>query len=211
MAKSKMNDILDSVELFHRFMIFVPSRIIKLESEMDNDNGDEHGVSFSMSSYFLKNLAILESMSHDPITIIFSTNGGEIEQGFAIYDAIKASPCDTTMKVYGCAYSMGSIILQAADHRLMSPNSSLMFHDGSSFASGNSFETVNMALHNQALGKKCDTVLFEKMNEKRAKDDKALMARHSLDIASLKSKWLFAEEAIELGLADAIDTSPIGG
>lgn len=211
MAKSKINDILDSVETYHRFMVFIPTRTIKLESEIDNDNGDEHGVSFSMSSYFLKNLTILESISLEPITIIFSTNGGEIEQGLAIYDAIKASPCKITMKIYGCAYSMGSIILQAADHRVLSPHSAIMYHDGASFAAGNSSETVNMALHNQILGKQCDDILFERINEKRVKDDKALMSRQSFNTSSLKSKWLTAAEAVELGLADAIDTSPIGG
>lgn len=211
MSKSKMFDVEDSLELFHRFSIFVPGRVIKMESERDLDNGDEFGVSYSMSSIFLKNLAALEYINHDPITIVLNTSGGDVVQGLAIYDAIRNSPCEITIKVYGAVYSMGSILLQAGDRRLMSPNAALMFHDGSSSAEGNSYETVNSALHNQALGQKCSTILLARINEKREKDNNAHMARHSFDIQDLKSKWMFAEQAVELGLADAIDTSPIGG
>lgn len=211
MGKLKKNEAEDQIELFHRFMILAPSRIIKLESEFDSDTGDEHGVSHSMSSVFLKNLMILEAINHDPITIILNTSGGSTEHGLAIYDAIKNSPCEITIKVYGMAYSMGSILLQAADHRLMSPNSSLMFHDGTSGSEGNHSESLNMAAHSQAISKRCDDILFDRINVKRQKMNMALMSRRTFDNMSLKSTWLFAEQAVEFGLADEVDTSPIGG
>jgi ATP-dependent protease ClpP protease subunit len=208
-AKSKNNKfedyVLTCIEDFHRFNVFPPTRTIKLESET-SDDGEEMGVSHSMSNYFLKNIAILESMNHDPITVILNTYGGDIFQGIAIYDAIKASPCHVTIKVYGSAMSMGSIILQAGDERVMMPNASLMFHDGSSGSGGNSYESKNMAEFNRIAGQRFDTILFDRINEKRDKDNKARMARKTFDDMCLRSKWMFAEETVDMGLADRIES-----
>jgi len=205
MGRRKNGDIIESIEHFHRFQLFVPGRIIKLESDTDSYDGDEYGVGYSMSSYFMKNIEILESMNHDPITILFSSGGGDIIQGMAIYDRIKSSPCHVTVKVFGCAMSMGSIILQAADDRVMSRNSSLMFHDGTSYAAGNNHETRNMANFMFDYGKRIDTILFNKINEKRDKDNTAHMSRRTFDDLSLKSQWMFAERAVKEGLADRIE------
>ena len=43
----------------------------------------------------------------------------------AIFDAIKICRSHVTILVYGQAESMSSIILQAADKRIMMPNSTL--------------------------------------------------------------------------------------
>lgn len=209
-ARGKKNGfedyVLDSIEDFHRFQVFVPSRLIKLESEQNSEDGEEFGVSYSMSSYFLKNMTILEAINHEPITIIFNTEGGNEIQGLAIYDRIQMSPCHVTVKVFGCAMSMGSIIMQAADDRVMSANSSLMFHDGVTFSGGNHYEAKNMADFALALGRKGDSILYEKINEKRDRDNKAHMARKTFDDMCLKSKWVFAEEAVEMGLADRVES-----
>ena len=205
--KTNLEDyVVDSIEDFHRFQIFVPKRIIKLESEQNSEDGEEFGVSYSMSSYFMKNITILESISLDPITVILNTEGGSVLQGLAIYDAIQSSPCHITVKVFGCAMSMGSIILQAADERVMMPNSSFMLHDGVSFAGGNNYEAKAMADFNLALNRRCDTILYSRINEKRDKDGMAHMSRRHFDNMSLKSKWMFAEETVELGLADRVES-----
>lgn len=201
--------VLSSIEDFHRFQIFAPTRVIKLESDLDVEDGDEHGVSYSMSSFFLKDMEILESMNHKPITVLFNTQGGDIIQGMAIYDRIKASPCHVTVKVYGCAMSMGSIILQAADDRVMAPNAALMFHDGNSYATGNNYETRNMANFLFDYGKRIDTILFDRINDKRDKDNLAHMSRRTFDDMSLKSQWMFAEKAVKEGLADRIEQPTI--
>lgn len=197
--------VLGSIEDYHRFHVFAPTRIIKLESELDTCNGEGYGVGDSMSGPFLKNMDILESMNQKPITIIFNTNGGDVIQGMAIYDRIKASPCHVTVKVMGCVFSMGSIVLQAADDRVMYPNSALMFHDGNSYSAGNSYENRNMANFLFEYTKKVDTILFNRINEKRDKDNLAHMGRRTFDDMSLKSQWMSAEKAVKEGLADRIE------
>ena len=95
----------------------------------DYENG-ESGVDSFMAEYFIKGLHVLERGGDKPITIIMNNPGGDWYHGMAIYDAIKNSKCHSTIKVYGHAMSMGSIILQAADHRVMMPHSRFMIHYG---------------------------------------------------------------------------------
>ena len=65
-----------------------------------------------------------------PITILLNSFGGCWYNGMAIYDAIHDSPCHVTMEVLGSAMSMGAVILQAADDRVIHPHATLMIHDG---------------------------------------------------------------------------------
>ena len=90
----------------------------------------ETGVDHFMAEYLIKGMHSLESKNKKPILIIMNNPGGDWYHGMAIYDAIKSSPCECTIKVYGHAMSMGSIILQAADNRIMMPNSRFMIHYG---------------------------------------------------------------------------------
>jgi len=205
--KRVKDDILDAIEIYHRFSIFPQARIINLTSELSED-GEEMGVGHSMSDPFLKNLAILESISKDPITVIHNTEGGDEAQGMAIYDAIKASKCHITIKVIGTCMSMGTIILQAADDRVLTPNAAIMAHDGQSGSViSNHYEAANSAKFFEMYGKRCDDILYARVNEKRIKDNNALMSRRSFNDMILKGKYIFAEEAVELGLADRIETS----
>ena len=57
--------------------------------------------------------------------------GGEWSDGMAIYDAISMSRSYITIIAYGQAESMSSIIFQAADRRLITPNTYFMSHYGS--------------------------------------------------------------------------------
>jgi len=202
--KKVRNDIVDSIEIYHRFNVFPQARIINLIAET-SEEGDDLGVGRSMSHPFLKNLSILEAISKDPITVIHNTDGGDEFQGMAIYDAIKYSKCHITIKVYGSCMSMGSIILQAADERILMPGAGIMIHDGTSFAGGNHYECANAAEFYKQYGKMCDDILYARINEKRNKDNHALMSRKTFDSMILKGKYIFAKEAVELGLADRID------
>lgn len=107
----------------------VETRTIYMGS-MGSTDGGEDGVDHVMAAYFIKGMHFLESRGKANICIIMNNIGGDWYHGMAIYDAIKCSPCVCTVKVYGYAMSMGSIILQAADERVMMPNSRFMIHYG---------------------------------------------------------------------------------
>lgn len=113
----------------------VDGRTIYMGS-MDSYEGDESGVDNVMAEYFIKGLSILERISDKPVFVIMNNPGGDWYHGMAIYDAIKYSKCYIEIKVYGHAMSMGSVILQAADSRIMMPSSRFMIHYGYDGKSG---------------------------------------------------------------------------
>lgn len=202
MAKaSKDKEIID---ILHEYGVYIPTRTIWLESSQD-DEGDEHGVNYSMLITFLKNLHLLESLNKNPITIVLHTGGGTLDDGIAIYDAIKSSPCHITIKVVGIAMSMGSIILQAAEHRILSEHARVMFHLGNGHAGGNhSYEALNAIKSGIALMEKADDIIYNKIKDKMSKNGKTF-SRSAFTKMNYNGKWMNAQEAIDHGLADEIE------
>jgi ATP-dependent Clp protease protease subunit len=120
----------DELEKFHDYEIFVPTRTIYLGSVMADVEGQESGTDAIMAEKLIKNMHFLEQLSKDPITIISNNLGGSWHHGMAIYDTIKNSPCYVTMRGCGHVMSMGSVILQAADERVLTREAVVMVHDG---------------------------------------------------------------------------------
>ena len=91
----------------------------------------EPGVEYSMANRFIRNLNICMRANPDkPVVIHMKTCGGDWTEGMAIYDAIKSCPMPVTILNYTHARSMSSLILQAANKRVMMPHSYFMYHDG---------------------------------------------------------------------------------
>jgi ATP-dependent protease ClpP protease subunit len=123
----------DDIDKFIDYDIYLPTRTIYMGSISSDESGNEIGVDHILAERCLKTLHILDTQApagDKPITIIMNNYGGDVRHGMAIYDAIKDCKNHVTIKVYGGAMSMGSIILQAADRRIMSQNSRLMIHYG---------------------------------------------------------------------------------
>ena len=132
------------------------------------------------------------------ITIVFHSPGGSVLDGLALYDsiaALKDQGHHITTVVRGYAASMGSVLLQAGDKRVVGPRSWVMIHEVSS---GN-------------VGKVSDQE-EDLQTTKRFQDQLAeiLAERSTLSVEQLKRKfrkkdvWLNAEQSVELGLADEI-------
>lgn len=189
----------DDVDKFHDYGIYIPRRTIYMGSVDVSVEHGESGTDSSMVEFFIKNLMILEGMSDDPITIIMNNIGGDVNHGLAIYDAIKNSHHDITIKAFGSAMSMGSIILQAADHRIMSPNASQMLHYGTWAFDGHAKTGQKIAKENERQDQWMEQMYLEKILEKHP----------DYTIAKLKKildhdTFLNAREAVDLGLADKI-------
>lgn len=189
----------DDVDKLHDYHIYIPSRTIWMGAIDDNLEDFEPGTDFRMAETVIKNLTILESISKDPITIIMNNPGGDVYHGLAIYDAIKACESQVTVKVFGSAMSMGSIILQAADERIMSPNSVQMVHYGYIGAAGH----VKTVYRHIEEGKRIDSwmenMYLEKIREKIpdfSKQRLSGMINHDCFFTAAKS--------VEFGLADKI-------
>jgi ATP-dependent protease ClpP protease subunit len=126
----------------HQHNIDIANREIYLYNF--NAVDENPGVDYRMAQNFIKNVRILDSISHDDILIHMHSVGGSWFDGMAIFDAIKMSKSHATILVYGQAESMSGIILQAADHRVMAPNAYFMSHYGSQSFDGDYLSYQNL-------------------------------------------------------------------
>jgi len=171
-------------------------------------DGTEPGVEYMMATTCIKNLHLfLHQSLTEEVIIHLHTCGGDYTEGMAIYDTICAMPYYVTIVSYTHARSMSSIILQAADKRMMMPNSYFMFHMGELALEGE-VKTVNSEVEfsNKQdktmiqiyADKACESEKFKKMS-------KAKVRRTFVDYMNRKGDvFLTADEAIYWGLADEV-------
>jgi len=191
----------DDTDRFFQYNIDIGSRTLYMGSSSD-DEGDESGTDYEMAQYVIKGLHVLESQSKNgdkPITIIMNNVGGNEYHGLGIYDAIICCKNHVTIKVYGHAMSMGGIILQAADERIMSPNSRFMMHYGTFSISANTKDAYKWVEDNKKIDKFMEDLFLEKIKEKKPKFTRAALQK------MLQSDWICsAQDALEYGLADIV-------
>jgi ATP-dependent protease ClpP protease subunit len=218
----------DSVDKWFIHNLDTDNRVLYMGS-VDKTSEYESGVDHLMAESFIKGLHVLESKNSDEITIIMNNPGGEWYHGMAIFDAIQNAKCHCTIKVYGYAMSMGSIILQAADKRILMPNSRFMIHYG-----GTSFDDASLPLIEKWISEErrinydMEEIYLKAMLDKEEKEGHGYLAKTLSSIlespktlsrkAELKKEELrlilkemlnfdtilTAEETVDLGFADEI-------
>ena len=87
----------------------------------------------------IERLRELANEGRGPINLYVNTAGGNVTDGLAIHDAILqlvADGIEVTVTVQGMAYSMGSVVLQAASpgRRFSFPHSWIMIHEPAKWA-----------------------------------------------------------------------------
>ncbi len=125
--KSKEADI---TQRFFDYDFHSETRTVYLGEATYTSEGSSMGIDPAVAKNFIKGLHILNSSSNQSIRVVMSSPGGSIFEGFAIYDAIRASPSPVDIEVLGQALSMAAIILQAGRKRLLHPNALFMMHEG---------------------------------------------------------------------------------
>lgn len=194
----------DDIDKFHDVGLYLPTRTLYIGSEGVDESG-EAGVDFEMAKVAIKNLHILDSINKDPITILMNNPGGNTYHGLSIYDAIKGCKSHVTIVVFGHAMSCGSIILQAADERVMAANAVQMIHYGSGSASGHSKTFEKLGQEEARLNQQMESIYLLKIKEKNP----------TFTLSKLKKlldhdTFLTAQQSVELGLADRVKTEDTG-
>ncbi len=186
-------------ELDHYFEhnIHVARRTLYLGSHSAVD-GTESGVDYEMFASFLKGLTFLDSMSADPITIHLSTDGGDYYHGMAIYNAIRASRCYVTIIAWGYACSMGAIILQAADERLLTRDCVVMIHDGPTSMSGDSKAFEAWGRYSGLTRKAIYRLYRDRMRDTRP------ITMAMVEKLCSTDRIFSATQAVNMGLADCV-------
>lgn len=132
------------------------------------------------------------------IEIQINSPGGEIFSGFALIDFVRdlrRSGHHVTTLAIGKAASMGGVILQAGDTRVMGANALMLIHEGSLGAVGDFGEVEDrIALMKLMHGRILD--LFAE----RSKVSKRFIQTHW----KRKDWWLTADECLKHGFIDEV-------
>ena len=150
-------------------------------------NGDVDG---ELYDFLMQGLAMINlggNKEMEKTTIVLSTYGGDVYFGLAMYDAIKVFAGQTKIICSGPVMSAGTIILQAADERVMMENSHLLVHYGME-VNGD----TNTKIQHEMLQKRMKAVLIDKCSAKPATIKKWFT----------KESYFDTKRAIEVGLVD---------
>ena len=129
-----------------------------------------------------------------PILLYVVSNGGEVDSGFELIDAIEASKTPVYTINLGYQYSMGFLIGLAGHKRFATKNAKFLMHDGSNFVWNSG-------------AKAQDQMDFNRRVEARIRDyviSHSKVSPEEYD-SKLRVEWyLFADEAKEKGFTDFI-------
>jgi len=150
-------------------------------------------IDYSVLDDFLPCMDMLDS-DPGPIRIVLSSPGGEVEPGFAMYEAIKMARNPVTIEGTGFVGSMAALVLQAGRKRLLSPLCRFMIHDGRASNDGVMKEVLAFAKECQVQHQKYCEVLAQRtgMSVRKVK-------RYCND-----ETYMSAAQAVSLGFADGI-------
>ncbi|MFG2913348.1 head maturation protease, ClpP-related [Kitasatospora sp. NPDC048298] len=136
----------------------------------------------------------LSAVNASQIDVHINSPGGEIFEGIAIANALRAHAATVVTYVDSLAASIASVIALAGDRVVMAPNSQLMIHDGSGICFGNAADMREMA---DLLDRQSDNIadVYATKAGGTVEEWRALM---------MAETWYTAAEAVAAGLADEV-------
>jgi ATP-dependent Clp protease protease subunit len=186
-----LNEIVDAVKNLLKKEQADRLRDVYLIGDIEKDNARS----------FIEKLRELANESQRPITIYINSAGGNVTDGLAIHDVIRhivSTGIEITIVVQGMAYSMGSVVLQAASEgkRLAFPHSWIMIHEPAKWAGWQS--TTAAAQHLDRL-KQMQSQIYRIMASRSGKP-----LRQIIRDTKRTDFYLDAWKAREYGLIDRI-------
>lgn len=130
------------------------------------------------------------------IRLHINSPGGEVFEGLAILNALRSHDARVVTVVDGIAASAASVIAVGSDELVMAKNSELMIHDAWGLVVGNAEDMRDMAEKLDHFSNNIASIYAEKAGG-TTEDWRAAMVGEA---------WYSAEEAVDAGLADRVDT-----
>ena len=149
----------------------------------------------------IERLRELANDNRRPITLYINTAGGNVTDGLALHDAIQhvvSAGIEVTIVVQGMAYSMGSVVLQAASpgRRFCFPHSWIMIHEPAKWAGWQS--TTAAAQHLDRL-KQMQSQIYRILSARSGRPLKQIIRD-----TKRNDFYLDASRALEYGLIDQV-------
>jgi len=181
--------IKDHIAQLYDNNIYLPTKTMFLTGGVDDD----------LYNNAIKGLHLLDSYA-GPINIKLMSEGGDLVVARALFDALQGCKNYVRIIVYGEACSAATIILQAADSRVMSHNSKLMIHVGAESIGEDHPRNVDQLY----IQHRDDEKWIEDIYLKKIKEKKKRFTRQQLKNLIVWDKYLSPKESLDLGLIDSI-------
>jgi ATP-dependent protease ClpP protease subunit len=136
----------------------------------------------------------LNAITAPRLTVRLNSPGGSVFQGLAIASALRTHPADITVRVDGIAASIASVIALAGDRLVVMPGSTLMIHEASGEACGDSSVMAKMAEILDTLSANIADMYAAKAGGTRDEWRQRMV----------DETWFLADEAVAAGLADEV-------
>ena len=158
----------------------------------------EYTESETSAEFFRKALAEIPDSA--TIELHINSDGGSVKEGVAIYNQLKRKKCkEIVAYVDGFAYSVASIIMQAADRRIMGLGTSLLIHNMWMQVAGNATELRKAADDLDTLMEGNRQIYMERVN---ITEDELIEMMNN-------ETYLTPEQAVEMGFADEVDKARV--
>lgn len=141
----------------------------------------------------------LEEANEKPLDIYINSYGGEVFEGFAIYNILKRYKGFKTVYIDGIAASIASVIAMAGDKIVMNKVSTMMIHNASSCCYGTAEEMRKTADSLEQINTIIRGLYKEKSN---------LSEEEIIDFMN-KEKFFTANECLQYGLCNEINEEEV--
>lgn len=156
---------------------------------------------FGVIGWEVTPIALVTQLKENPdlrtLTVHINSLGGFIGDGLAILNTLRSHKATITTIIEGYALSMGSIIAQAGDRRLMADNTLMMIHRAQGGAFG---DAADLAKEAEVLKKHEQVLINEYVRVMGISVDEV---QNMLN----EETWFTAEEALSAGLVDEITSA----
>lgn len=163
----------------------------KSAGETDVSIYDEIGFFGVTASQFTRELALISTPT---INLHLNSPGGDVFDGIAIYNALKAHKATVNVVVDSIAASIASVIAMAGDTVTMSRGSMMMIHEPFALVIGDSREMRKAAESLDLMGDSIAEIYSARAGKTR-EDWRDAMAEET---------WYSADDAVKAGLADSV-------
>jgi ATP-dependent protease ClpP protease subunit len=136
----------------------------------------------------------LRNIAQPVLKLHINSPGGSVDDGVAIYNALKSHGATVEVYVDALAASIASVIAMAGDKVVMAPHSRMMIHEASTLAYGFATDFEKTAARLRDTTRNIATVYMEK-----AGGD----VDHWLGLMA-EETWFTDQEAVDAGLADEV-------
>lgn len=171
---------------------------IGMEEAWQFDNPDSRVATYER---FRESVSQIADIQNSEIRVNIRSTGGDVNDAILIYEALRATGAKVTTCCYGYTASAATIVAQAASEgcRLIAPSSLYLIHNSICATEGNAEELqAEVEMLHQTDMRLAD--IYATRSGRDIEEVKALMAENGG-----RGKWLSPEEAIAMGLVDAVE------